>query len=192
MTQISERLTAGEILILIPKTQPGAAPTSIVRGSGVVARLRGTSSADVYYEGNLYNAVTLAKLEQRVFHAWGRMTMSYPTVAHMVLSLNEIDAGFDQVGAVRPDGRLVLDPEAKPIIWNWVDGIDFLTINVVDAKPGMWLNHSNPRQNCRIVEVDHTREGRVKLATDFGFGGEPASSFYDATERIAIVKGLLA
>lgn len=62
------------------------------------------------------------------------------------------------------------------------------TIFAHELKTGMWMVFSNPRFNCRVVDVSSTRDSQVKVHTDYGHGGEPATSFFETTDRIAVLK----
>ena len=65
---------------------------------------------------------------------------------------------------------------------------DTRAIKAKQAKEGMWLAFSNPRFNQRIVEIGGTRDGQIKMHTDYGNGGEPGTSFFDPDETILINK----
>jgi len=54
-------------------------------------------------------------------------------------------------------------------------------------KVGDWICCQRPSLGRRVVDVDVTREGRIKINFDYGNGGEPATSFYDRHERVVIV-----
>ena len=56
-----------------------------------------------------------------------------------------------------------------------------------DLKVGMWLTYNPPGHDQRIVDIDQTRDGQIKLHTDYGNGGEPATQFYEKTDRVRIV-----
>lgn len=60
------------------------------------------------------------------------------------------------------------------------------SIKAASVKVGQWLLFSNPRLNSRVVEVQDTRDGQIKVSTDFGNGGEPATSFFDANEDVLV------
>jgi len=53
-------------------------------------------------------------------------------------------------------------------------------------KVGDWIVFK-PNIKCRVVDVDLTREGRIKIDFDYGNGGEPATSFYDRHERVVTI-----
>ena len=57
---------------------------------------------------------------------------------------------------------------------------------VEKLKPGDWIVFK-PEIKCRVVDVDLTREGRVKIDFDYGNGGELATSFYERHERVVTV-----
>lgn len=48
-----------------------------------------------------------------------------------------------------------------------------------DLKPGDWIIYINELLDERVVEVNETSDGLIKVSHDFGNGGEPATSFYD-------------
>lgn len=56
-----------------------------------------------------------------------------------------------------------------------------------NLKVGMWLTYNRPGREERIVDIDVTRDGQVKLHTDYGNGGEPATQFYEKTDRVRVV-----
>jgi hypothetical protein len=60
------------------------------------------------------------------------------------------------------------------------------TIPAAQAAAGQWLVYHNARMNQRIVDVDRTRDGQVRIHADYGHGGEPATLFFDADERILV------
>jgi hypothetical protein len=60
------------------------------------------------------------------------------------------------------------------------------TITAGQAKVGQWLIHANRRMNQRIVDIDETRDGQVKLHTDYGNGGEPATEFFESDDKIQV------
>lgn len=74
----------------------------VLPGSGVVSRLGREGWCTVYYEGNKYGAPDLATWEQRVKHAWGRATESYPTTAMQGARVEDVIV----VGEVDEDGEL--------------------------------------------------------------------------------------
>jgi hypothetical protein len=53
----------------------------------------------------------------------------------------------------------------------------------------MWLAYSNALYNERVVDVSATRDNQVKLRTDFGHGGEPATQFFELTDRVMVLNG---
>lgn len=57
-----------------------------------------------------------------------------------------------------------------------------------ELKAGMWLEYSNPRYNCRVVKVSATRDGQVKVHTDYGHGGEPATQYFETSDRIQVIR----
>jgi len=56
-----------------------------------------------------------------------------------------------------------------------------------DLKVGMLLTYMRPGREERIVDVDITRDGKIKLHTDYGNGGEPATQFFEKTDRLWIL-----
>lgn len=59
------------------------------------------------------------------------------------------------------------------------------TIKASEARVGLWLIVDNPRMNRRIVGVAADKHG-VKMATDFGNGGEPATEFFQEDEQLLV------
>ena len=53
-------------------------------------------------------------------------------------------------------------------------------------KVGDWIVYANSRMNERVVGVQLTRDGQIKVHHDYGNGGEPATSFYDADEQLCV------
>lgn len=64
-----------------------------------------------------------------------------------------------------------------------------LTVHVQHLLPGDWIIHSNERFNERVVEIEFTRYADVKVYTDYGNGGEPATSFWERDELVHIERG---
>jgi hypothetical protein len=60
-------------------------------------------------------------------------------------------------------------------------------IKASQAKEGMWIIHNNPRFNERIVSVSKTRDGQVKIHSDYGNGGEPATLFFEKDDPIVVL-----
>ena len=60
------------------------------------------------------------------------------------------------------------------------------SIQARQARTGQWIEYTNSRFNERIVETSWTRDGLIKIRTDYGNGGEPATHFFEANELIAI------
>lgn len=61
-------------------------------------------------------------------------------------------------------------------------------IQACELKAGMWMLGSNSRQDQRIVDTDVTRDGQVKVAVDYGNGGEPGTMFFEPNEHILVAK----
>lgn len=61
-----------------------------------------------------------------------------------------------------------------------------ITIKAKSLRPGQWILHKNSSQNQRVVEVTSTRDGEIKVSTDYGNGGEPATSFYGPGELLLV------
>jgi hypothetical protein len=53
-------------------------------------------------------------------------------------------------------------------------------------KRGQWLVGNNPRASQRIVDVDTTADGRIRVEVDYGNGGEPGVMFFDKDERLLV------
>ena len=51
---------------------------------------------------------------------------------------------------------------------------------------GDWIAYANPRMIERVVDVQQTRDGQIKVHHDYGNGGEPATSFYEADDRVCV------
>lgn len=60
------------------------------------------------------------------------------------------------------------------------------TIPAAQAVAGQWLVYRDTRMNQRIVDVGRTRDGQVRIHADYGNGGEPATLFFNADERIMV------
>ena len=60
------------------------------------------------------------------------------------------------------------------------------SIQAKQARPGQWIEYTNPRFNERIVSTQWTRDGLILIRTDYGHGGEPATHFFEANEPISI------
>lgn len=60
-------------------------------------------------------------------------------------------------------------------------------VQAKNLKPGDWIAYSNARMNERVVKVQQTRDGQIKVNHDYGNGGEPATSFYDPNELITVI-----
>lgn len=71
----------------------------IVNGSAI-ASLSLDETVKVYYEGNVYGAVNLHDYTQRLYCAAGRALTSAPTTAFIVLSRDEYERNFYEVGTV--------------------------------------------------------------------------------------------
>lgn len=64
-----------------------------------------------------------------------------------------------------------------------------LTVEARHLLPGDWILHMNERFNERVVDVERTRDGDIKVYTDYGNGGEPATSFWYSTEPVPVERG---
>jgi hypothetical protein len=60
------------------------------------------------------------------------------------------------------------------------------SIKAKSLKIGDWIMFANPRMNERVVDVQQTRDGQIKVHHDYGNGGEPATSFYEADDRVCV------
>jgi hypothetical protein len=60
------------------------------------------------------------------------------------------------------------------------------SIRADKVKPGMWIIYANARMNERIVDVRMARDNEVKIRFDYGNGGEPATAYYGADERLLV------
>lgn len=63
-----------------------------------------------------------------------------------------------------------------------------ITIEARNATAGQWICRGFPSYNERIVEVETTRDGLIRIESDYGNGGEPATSFYEADESLRILR----
>ncbi|WP_273457027.1 hypothetical protein [Nevskia ramosa] len=61
-------------------------------------------------------------------------------------------------------------------------------IQAQHVQPGMWLiDRQNPRFDRHVVDVGHgpiEEIQQIKIGTDFGNGGEPATSFYGSSDTL--------
>lgn len=67
--------------------------------------------------------------------------------------------------------------------------MDQLGTKVISAKnlyEGQWILYKNSRMNQRVVGVEKTKDGLIKVYHDGGHGGEPATSFYEPDERLQV------
>lgn len=104
----SKNLSPEEAFILIPKNHrengnPNQSHVSrfqeIAAGSGIVASpLKDNQGYVLDFEGNLYGACNLQKIEQRIFHALDRQKTNYPTIARIFLSRSDLEENFLVVG----------------------------------------------------------------------------------------------
>jgi len=60
------------------------------------------------------------------------------------------------------------------------------SIAAMDLEAGMWLAYNNGSPSERVVDVQPFMDERVRVSTDFGAGGEPATHFYAKDERVRI------
>lgn len=99
----------------------------VLPGSGIVARptvatshVVGNPTASwvlVDYEGNKYGAVDLGTWTQRVFHAWGRASQNYPTVARQAVPTTQVVV----VGDVDEDGEVTVWNQHRVDEWLTAD-----------------------------------------------------------------------
>lgn len=61
------------------------------------------------------------------------------------------------------------------------------SIPASDLKTDMWIVYSNPRYRERVVDVQQTRDGQIRVRHDYGNGGEPATSFYEPSDRLTVI-----
>jgi hypothetical protein len=92
---------ASPFVVFVPR-EGDVATAGILAGSGIVgAPLPGAERVVVYFEGARHGQVGMARLADRVFHAYGRLVERYPTTARMSApraSLVEVGT-FDPVAA---------------------------------------------------------------------------------------------
>jgi len=117
----SANLNLGHTLILVPKI--GTADYGIAQGSGVVAKIWTNVTSDltlvnVHYEGNLYGASNLVDYDSRVIVAANRLRSNAPTIARLMLRLEEVDENFDTVGFVHGLDTIEIDA-TNPKVVNW-------------------------------------------------------------------------
>lgn len=61
------------------------------------------------------------------------------------------------------------------------------SIEASSLASGMWIVYDNPRYRERVVDVQETRDGQIRVSHDFGNGGEPAASFYEPSDRLTVI-----
>lgn len=106
-----------EAAIVVPKIEQQLRVSgSIDPASGIVAfRVHNAPhKLIVYYEGNQFHTSSMAKLEDRVMNAYGRMSKKYPTIAMSMMDASD----FEVVGTVQPD-RVQIDHD-HPALQTWV------------------------------------------------------------------------
>jgi hypothetical protein len=87
--------------VYIPAPGSFAAHT-IAPGSGIVGRANDLGIV-IYYEGNIYRAPGLSRYEDKLYHAWSRMSVKAPTTALMLVP----PAQLIQVGEFLPATKQV-------------------------------------------------------------------------------------
>lgn len=117
-----KQILAGIALIVVPKSNEIAERLGIALSSGIVVRFYEEGLIDVYYEGNLHGSSNLRTYEDRVYHAWDRMRMKYPTSARTRVLMSEIETYFDVVGkVVKQVGHYTIEvnPKQRRIVNVW-------------------------------------------------------------------------
>jgi hypothetical protein len=61
-----------------------------------------------------------------------------------------------------------------------------MRVKATDLREGMWILHFNDRYDERIVEVQGTRDGEIKINVDYGNGGEPATMFAEPDDIFVV------
>jgi hypothetical protein len=126
---------AEEVPVVVPKLDRlQKVSMSIDPGSGIVAfQMRGMpGKIHVYYEGNRLGAQNLNSFEDRVMHAYGRMTKSYPTIAQAMMDLQD----FDIIGTYS-NGQLDIDAD-HPALKAWVAGDSRLEGRIEAQQAHAW------------------------------------------------------
>ncbi len=62
----------------------------------------------------------------------------------------------------------------------------YRSISATALKIGDWIVYANSRMNERVVDVQRTRDGQIRVHHDYGNGGEPATSFYEADDHVCV------
>jgi len=101
--------------IYIPRSIDSAKLRHIASGSGIVGAPdpRAVDQSVVCYEGNLYHAVNLVRLEDRILCAAGRLFENYPTVARMWFTNAEVATELEAVGRVSRDYTITWYDESR-------------------------------------------------------------------------------
>lgn len=107
-----------KVKVYIPKRDTEA-HKRIDQGSGIVGRSFGEDHVELYFEGNRYDAVNVRTWEQKVAVAAGRMSVSYPTVAKMVASKDEL-LEVGEYDTQSRETRWVNTPSSVPVIIDWL------------------------------------------------------------------------
>jgi len=107
---------ASPFVVFVPRE--GAAE-NIGAGSGILGTPRpGAELVLVYYEGAVRGQRQMARLADRVFHAYDRLVRRYPTVARMTLPL----ASLVEVGTFDPSSGTIAptDSTAEATLATWL------------------------------------------------------------------------
>lgn len=110
---MEQKLQHEKAVVLVPR--PGSRlDREVAPGSGLVG-VTHRNGTIVFYEGNLYGAMTLHQAEERVVCAFGRAATAYPTCAMSSLLPEEV---FDviRVGEISWPDKIGFDsPESKQL-----------------------------------------------------------------------------
>lgn len=105
-----------QIEVFVPR-QPGKLP--ILPHSGIVGTAQAAGMVLIDYEGNRYQAANIVSFADRVHHAWGRHSTSYPTVARACIPAEELIA-VGSYDPLRGDVQLY-GPEERQALCAWLE-----------------------------------------------------------------------
>ena len=120
-----------EIVVFLPASDHSAI-AEIAAGSAVVGRPEpGSDDVEIYFEGNVHDAVNMTTLADRAVHASGRMLQAYPTVARKTVPRDALIA----VGTLDPTtGRIMLaGPHSERAVAFWLGAQD---LDPEELRPG--------------------------------------------------------
>lgn len=103
-------------MILVPRAETTLAP-----GSGIVAEAT-EETVKVYYEGNLYGAVNLHEIDDRVLCAAGRLHDQCPTCAWHRIQRDQLEDEYLIVGVYLYESNEVkIDPDMLTAWHAWAN-----------------------------------------------------------------------